>query len=65
MARKSRVTPRARTEPEPVEIVEEESGSTFGIDEGIVLSTTLFLLAAIVLVISALASQYDAGPFGS
>lgn len=45
-----------------VEVVEEEKG--MGLDEGIVLATTLALVAAIVLVEIGLQKFFDAGAFG-
>lgn len=45
-----------------VEVVEEEKG--MGLDEGIVLATTLALIAAIVLVEIGLQKFFDAGAFG-
>lgn len=45
-----------------VEVVEEEKG--MGLDEGIVLATTLALVAAIVLVEIGLQRFFGAGAFG-
>jgi len=60
MARTSRY--KARTPEEPLEILDESKGDEVGIDAGIILTTSLFLLASVILVMSALAKHYQAGP---
>ena len=48
--------------PEPVEIIEDESGPGLGMDAGLIFGTTVVLLAAIVFVMIALKDHYAAGP---
>lgn len=56
---------RARKKPTddaPVEILDEAGGPELGIDFGIVVTTWIALLAAVILVWMALASHYGRGP---
>ena len=46
---------------EEVEVLEEMEGTTLGVDVGIVIGTTLCLLAAIVFMLLALRFQYQSG----
>jgi hypothetical protein len=48
----------------PVEILDEAGGPELGMDFGIVATTTLVLLVAVILVMAALGGHYDRGPFG-
>lgn len=48
----------------PVEILEDSGKEGRGIDFGIVMTTSLLLIGAVVLVMLALADHYNRGPFG-
>lgn len=59
MARKSKTPARRQAPVAEVEAVEEVGGG-MGIDEGLILTTTLLLIGAIVLVYLALQGAYPA-----
>ncbi|GEM_PF-4425329 len=64
MARAKNKRNGTRAVEEPVEILDEGNGAEVGIDAGIILTTSLFLLASVALVVTALANHYNAGPLG-
>jgi hypothetical protein len=45
-----------------VEVVEEREGPEVGIDIGVIIGTTLCLMTAIVFLLMALKTHYNAGP---
>ena len=47
----------------PIEILDEDKGPGLGIDFGIIVGTTVTLLTAVVLLMVALGSHYNHGPF--
>ena len=57
MARKTKPSNDA-----PVEILDDAGGPELGIDFGIIVGTTVVLLAAVVLVMMALGTHYARGP---
>ena len=59
MAARRRAAP---SDDAPVEILDEAGGPELGIDFGILCTTWIALLAAVILVVLALANHYGRGP---
>lgn len=55
---------RQPTDEAPIEILDEAGGPELGIDFGIIVGTSIVLLAAVLLVMVALGDHYQRGPFG-
>ena len=50
---------------QPIEILDEDKGPGLGIDFGLIVGTTITLVTAVLLIMLALGSHYNHGPFGS